>query len=163
MGSLVVTKDDLQRAIAVLFKRKGRAELTEKEFVLSASMDLRWFPPRDAQKLLQLGLETGLLEAAEGVIRPAFALEPVEIPREFSPAADVLDVPTPVAEDLFLSLVDAIVAHAKSDRKTVIASVNALQERMDLEVEVAALVAARKAGVDVTPWLPKVRARFGLP
>src|SRR3989441_11397846 len=53
--------DELRDAIALLFKRKGRDELSEREFVLSASMDLRWFPPRDAQRLLQLGLETKLL------------------------------------------------------------------------------------------------------
>ena len=40
--------DELRDAIALLFKRKGRDELSEREFVLSASMDLRWFPPRDA-------------------------------------------------------------------------------------------------------------------
>jgi len=33
--------DDLRNAIALLFRRKGRDELSEKEFVLSASMDLR--------------------------------------------------------------------------------------------------------------------------
>src|SRR3989441_2850660 len=64
--------DELRDAIALLFKRKGRDELSEREFVLSASMDLHWFPPRDAQRLLQIGLETKLLESQSGTIRPAF-------------------------------------------------------------------------------------------
>ena len=62
--------EELRDAIALLFKRKGRDELSEREFVLSASMDLRWFPPRDAQRLLQIGLETKLLESRDGTIRP---------------------------------------------------------------------------------------------
>ena len=66
--------DELRDAIALLFKRKGRDELSEREFVLSASMDLRWFPPRDAQRLLQLGIESKLLESREGTIRPAFEI-----------------------------------------------------------------------------------------
>ncbi len=155
--------DDLQNAIALLFKRKGRDELTEREFVLSASMDLRWFPPRDAQRLLQLGLETKLLESHGGNIRPGFDVTAVEVPTDFTPTAKILDVPTPASEDIFLRIVDAMVAHMKSDRRVIIAAVNAVQEKMDVEVEVAALIAARQAGVDVAPFLPAVKARLGLP
>ena len=152
--------DELRYAIALLFKRKGRDELTEREFVLSASMDLRWFPPRDAQRLLQLGLETELLTSHGGNIRPAFAIDSVKVPRDFVPTAKTLEVATAASEDVFVSLVDAIAARTKSDRKTVIAAVNALQERMDVDVEVAALVAAHKEGLDVAPYLRSVRAHL---
>ncbi len=155
--------DELRYAIALLFRRKGRDELTEREFVLSASMDLRWFPPRDAQRLLQLGLETKLLESHGGNIRPAFAIDSVEVPRDFVPTAKILEVATPVAEDAFLRLVDAIAAKTKSDRRAAIATVNAVQERLDVDVEVAALVAARQAGIDVAPFLGPVKAHLGLP
>lgn len=154
--------DELRYAIALLFKRKGRDELTEREFVLSASMDLRWFPPRDAQRLLQLGLETSLLESHGGNIRPAFPIDSVDVPRDFVPTAKTLEVATPASEDIFLRIVDAIVAHTKSDRRTIIASVNAVQEKMDVDVEVAALVAARQAGLDVAPFLGRVKAHLGL-
>jgi hypothetical protein len=154
--------DDLQNAIALLFKRKGRDELTEREFVLSASMDLRWFPPRDAQQLLQIGLETKLLESRGGNIRPAFDVAAVEVPQDFVPTAKILDVPTPVSQDVFLRIVDTLVAHTNSDRRAVIALINGIQERMDVDVEVAALVAAKQAGLDVGPFLTPVKARLGL-
>ena len=154
--------DELRDAIALLFKRKGRDELSEREFVLSASMDLRWFPPRDAQRLLQLGLETKLLESHEGTIRPAFNVSEVEVPRDYTPTAAILETPTPASEDIFVRIVDAIAAKTGSDRKAVIALVNGVQERMDVEVEVAALVAARQAGVDVTSFLGPVKSRLGL-
>ncbi len=155
--------DELRYAIALLFKRKGRDELTEREFVLSASMDLRWFPPRDAQRLLQLGLETKLLESHGGNIRPAFPVDSVEVPRDFVPTAKTLEVATPATEDLFLRIVDAIVAKTRSERRAVIASINGVQERMDVDVEVAALIAARQAGVDVAPFLSPVKAHLGMP
>ncbi len=154
--------DELRYAIALLFRRKGRDELTEREFVLSASMDLRWFPPRDAQRLLQLGLETNLLESHGGNIRPAFPIDSVDVPRDFVPTPKTLEVATPASEDVFLRIVDALVAHTKSDRRAVIASVNAVQERLDVDVEVAALVAAYQGGLDVAPYLSQVRARLGL-
>jgi hypothetical protein len=154
--------DELRDAIALLFKRKGRDELSEREFVLSASMDLRWFPPRDAQRLLQLGLETKLLEFRGGSIRPAFDVSTVEVPRDYVPTADILETTTPASEDAFLWIVDAIAARTGSDRKAVIAAVNAVQERMDVELEVAALVAAHQIGVDVRPYLGAVKARLGV-
>jgi len=136
--------------------------MSEKEFVLSASMDLRWFPPREAQKLLQRGLETKLLEANAGVLRTTFDVASVDVPRDFTPTPDLLEGSTPVSEDLFVRIVDAIASGTKSDRRNVIAAVNAIQERMDVELEVAALIAARKAGVDVARFLPEVEARLGL-
>src|SRR5439155_16409709 len=134
--------DELRDAIALLFKRKGRDELSEREFVLSDSMDLRWFPPRDAQRLLQLGLETKLLESQGGAIRPAFDVAGVEVPRDYVPTSAILDVPTPASEDVFLRIVDAIAAKTRTERQAVIASVNAVAEQLDVQVEVAALVAA---------------------
>ena len=154
--------DELRDAIALLFKRKGRDELSEREFVLSASMDLRWFPPRDAQRLLQLGLETKLLESQGGAIRPAFDVAGVEVPRDYVPTSAILDVPTPASEDVFLRIVDAVAAKTRTERKSVIASVNAVQAKLDVEVEVAALVAAHQMGVDVTPFLPAVKSRLGM-
>ena len=154
--------DELRYAIALLFKRKGRDELTEREFVLSASMDLRWFPPRDAQRLLQLGLEAKLLESHGGNIRPAFDLESVDVPRDFVPTPRTLEVATPVTEDVFMRVVDAIVTRTKSDRRAVIAAINAVQEKMDVDLEVAALVAARQAEVDVNPFLGRVKAHLGM-
>ncbi len=154
--------DELRDAIALLFKRKGRDELSEREFVLSASMDLRWFPPRDAQRLLQIGLEAKLLTSQDGTIRPAFDVATIDVPRDYVPTIAILETPTPAGEDLFVRIIEAIAATTGADRRTVIALVNGVQERMDVEVEVAALVAARKAGVDVTPFLSHVRARLGI-
>lgn len=155
--------EDLRKAIAVLFRRKGRDELSEKEFVLSASMDLRWFPPRDAQRLLQVGLDSKLLELREGVVRPTFDASTVDVPREFAPSAEILQVPTPAKENLFVRIVDAISTATRADRRSVIASVNAIQERMDVDVEVAALIAARRAGLDIGPFLREAKERLGLP
>jgi len=59
--------------------------------------------------------------------------------------------------------VDGIAAKTGLDRKAVIRRVNEVQEKMDVEVEVAALIAARQSGVDVTPFLAAVKARLQMP
>src|SRR3990172_5256847 len=164
------TMDDLRNAIALLFRRKGRDELSEKEFVLSASMDLRWFPPRDAQRLLQRGLDANLLASDAGVIRPTFDVAAVDVPRDCAPGKSALHqpphpppapAPPPGPGALFVRIVDAIAGRSGSDRRSVISSVNAVQERMDVELEVAALIAAHRAGVDISPFLREVERRLG--
>src|SRR5437879_10621624 len=155
--------EELRDAIALLFKRKGRDELSEREFVLSASMDMHWFPPRDAQRLLQLGLETKLLESRGGAIRPAFDVSAVEVPRDYIPTSAILDISTAVSEDVFLRIVDAIVAKTKTDRKSLIAPGNAAQEKLDVDGAVPALVAARQAGVAGTPLSPAAHRRLETP
>jgi hypothetical protein len=152
--------DPLRDAIALLFKRKGRDELSEREFVLSASMDLRWFPPRDAQRLLQLGLETKLLESRDGTIRPSFDVHAVEVARDYVPTAAILSAPTPSEEDLFVRIVDSIAAKTGTDRKSVIRLVNGIQEKMDVDLEVAALIAARQSSVDVGPFLDAAKKKL---
>src|SRR5207249_10998776 len=112
---------------------------------------------------LQVGLETKLLESRDGTIRPVFDVSTVEVPRDYVPTTAILAMPTPVEEDLFLRVVDAIAAKTGMDRKAVIRRVNEVQEKMDVEVEVAAMIAARQAGVDVAPFLPAVKARLQMP
>lgn len=124
---------------------------------------MRWFPPRDAQRLLQIGLETKLLDSRDGTIRPSFDVSTVEVSRDYVPTAAILATPTPAKQDLFVRIVDEIAAKTGMDRKAVIGTVNGVQEKMDIELEVAALVAAREAGVDVTRFLPDVKARLQMP
>lgn len=154
--------DELRTAIASLFRRKGRDELSEKEFVLSASMDLRWFPPRDAQRLLQRGLDENLMTVQAGVLRPTFEVAAVDVPRDFTPTPAILAPSVEPREDLFRRIVDAIVARTGAEPRAVIASINRIQERMDVALEVAALIEGHRVGVDPAPFLESVEARLGI-
>src|SRR5207244_6158997 len=99
----------------------------------------------------------------DGTIRPGFDVSKVEVPRDYVPTTAILSTPTPAEEDLFVRIVGGIAAKTGMDRKAVIRRVNEVQEKMDVEGEVAALIAAGQAGVDVAPFLPAVRARLQMP
>lgn len=144
--------EDLKRTLALLFKRKGRERLTEKEFVLSASMDLRWFPPREAQRLLDLGLKHGLLTLDDDGVLPAFDLEGVEVPLDFVPTPDVLRG----GDDLFERLLAAVAEGTGKPRRELAARINALRTELGIYPEVAALIAGMEEGVDVTPLVDEV-------
>lgn len=147
--------EELRRALALLFRRRGRDILTEREFVLGASMDLRWFPPRDAQKLLEVALRSGLLVREGGDLRPTFDLAAEQIPLDFRPSAEILRA-APRPEDLFLIILGRVEAKAKTPRKTLVARANELQKRLGVHLEVAALLVAKEKGVEVSDLIAPV-------
>ncbi len=146
--------EELKKAIALLFKRKGSSQMTEKEFVFSASMDLRWFPPKDSQKLLEVAIARGAIDLKDGQISPVFEISTIDIPLDFTPTRSVFDMP--VKEDLFSKMLDHIVAKQDIEKKEAISKINALQEKMEVDIEVAALLVGQELDVDMSVFIPKV-------
>ncbi|MCE5296152.1 MAG: DUF2240 family protein [Euryarchaeota archaeon] len=99
----------LQNAIAVVFKRKGKSMLSEKEFINTLLFDLRWSNPGskspkitaiDSQKILDAGIRTGLLTMNEGALKPAFDYKAIDIPLNYQPSRSILDeLALPQAEE----------------------------------------------------------------
>lgn len=147
---------DLETCLALLFKRKGKQILSEKEFVFSASMDFRWFSPKEAQALLEMGLKRGLLERTEGMVKPAFDYKTIEIPVNYRPCKDILKEVEPDVS-LFAQILDAMAASTGQKKRDLVARVNRAQDRLGVDIEVAALAVAKDLGVDISPFLEKVR------
>ncbi len=145
--------EELKRAVALLFKIKGKESLTEKEFVFSASMDMRWFSPKEAQRLLDLSREAELLSLEGGELTPTFDVKEVETPMDFTPTADVLKVEV---DEIFPRMVRAICKESERPRKEVVSTINGIQERMGVYAEVAALIAGRRWGVEMQSFYDEV-------
>lgn len=137
----------MKRSIAVLFRRKGKEFLTEQEFVYSASMELRWFPPKDAQKLLDFGLSGGFLQRKNGNIFPTFDFSAIEVPIDFKPSREIFDHAIKSNADLFSEIVEKIVRTKSVPKKEVVSRVNKKQELLGIDVEPAALLVASDYGL----------------
>lgn len=140
---------DLEKSIALLFKRKGKESLTEREFVFSASMDMRWFSPKDAQKLLDVGLTGGLLRKKNGTVSPTFDWEGVDVPLDYKPNKQILEVAPKQDRDLFSEIVDSIVRTKSVPKREVVSKVNKKQEMLGIDIEPAALLVASDYGLNV--------------
>jgi hypothetical protein len=142
--------NDLQKSIALLFARKGKESLTEREFVFSASMDLRWFSPREAQRLLDAGISGGYLEKRNGSIAPTFDVGDAELPLDYKPGREVLEnaiVRQP--RDLFIEMVEQIARTKSVPKREVVSKVNRKQEMLGIDVEPAVLLVACDYGLRV--------------
>jgi len=140
---------DLQKSIALLFRRKGRDSLSEKEFVLSASMELRWFTPKEAQRLLDLGLTGGYLKRANGGISPTFDCSSIEVPLDYKPGHEIFDNVKTKSVDLFSEIVEKIVRSKSVPKREVVSRVNKKQELLGIDVEPAALLVLSDYGMSV--------------
>jgi len=147
---------DLETCLALLFKRKGKNILSEKEFVFSASMDFRWFSPKEAQALLEMGIKRGLLERTDGMVKPAFDYKTIEIPVNYRPCKDLLKEVEPDVS-LFSLILDEMAKASGQKKRDLVAKVNRVQDRLGVDIEVAALSLAKEVGIDVAPYAERAK------
>ncbi|MCK5309449.1 MAG: DUF2240 family protein, partial [Thermoplasmata archaeon] len=81
---------ELEVALSQLFRKKGKGSLTEKEFVFAASLDLRWFTPKEAQKFLDIGMESELLALDGDSVKATFDYKSVNVPKGYAPTTELL-------------------------------------------------------------------------
>ena len=143
--------EELMESIAYLFQRKGKDVLSEKELILSASMDLGWFSPDDAKQLVDVCLELKLLKGVENGFTPTFDHKSLSIPIDFTPGKNILQLES--QEPLLLSIVRNIDEKTQLGRNKIMAEVNKKQDALGVEIEVAAILIAKKYGVDVSGFL----------
>ncbi|MDR0791258.1 MAG: DUF2240 family protein [Methanomassiliicoccaceae archaeon] len=148
--------DELRFTAAAFFRNKGKNVVTENEFVMGISMDLRWVPPTDAKDVLSLLLHEGHLKKDGEYIRPAFDVHAVDVPLGFRPSGDLVlkakrpkKSAAPLPSDDLLSELMAKAESLGMKRKDFVVSVNAIQKRLNVDIEVAALLMLRDNGIDI--------------
>jgi hypothetical protein len=116
----------------------------ESEFVVALSLDRDWFSPDQAKRLLDVAASEGLVERADDEVSVAFAIDSVSIPEDFVPDESILQKRS-TFERVLSSIVDA-----GTEKQEAVAGINQLQADLGLTLEAAAVVYARRRGVDVT-------------
>ena len=89
---------ELERTVAIVYKRKGKNLVSEKEFLNTLLFNMRWSDPgkapkieaKDAQRILDAAKSSGLLVTKEGMLQPAFDYRSIDIPLNYQPSSDVL-------------------------------------------------------------------------
>ena len=144
----------LRRTVAAPFRQRGVDELRESEFVVALSLDRDWFSPDQAQRLVDAAVTEGLLERAEGTVAVTFDPAGVTVPEGFVPDESVVQQRS-VFERVLGAVVDAGV-----EKREAVAGINRLQAELDVTVEAAALLYARRQGVDVERLADRARGEL---
>jgi len=148
--------EEPKTALAALFRIHGRDALSESEFVHDASFKLRWLSPKEAQRLLQSGIDRGLLRAEAGNVRLAFDPSTIAVPVNYKPDPEA--IASPSASDLFSRILERLRTATGEHAQPLVAHINQVQDRLGVDVEVAAACVAASRGVDVTDLLGDLEA-----
>jgi hypothetical protein len=141
----------LRAAAAAPFKQKGRTRVAEQAFVVALSLDRDWMSPDQAKRLLDVADGEGLVERVDGDVEATFDPSEVEIPEGFAPDASLFQ-----ERSAFERALDAMVAEGL-DRQETVAAVNELQRDLGVTADAAAVVYARRQGVEPAGAAQKAR------
>ncbi len=151
---------ELEVALAQIFRKKAKSSMSEKDFVFAASLDFRWFSPKEAQRLLEVAVAGDLLALDGGMVRPTFDYKGTEVPKGYAPGPDILEK-APQPKVMLMKIMDAVSAKSSLPVQDVVSRVNRIQDSMGLDSEVAALIAARELDVDVSEFYDAVEEGLG--
>ena len=166
--------DELATCVAAFFRSIGKEVTTTEEFVMVASLELKWMSPSDAKVLLSMLTSSGIVTVKDGYVRPNGDVSAIDVPLAYRPSADVLarvkagkgqsgQIPVqkpvrqkPAEKDMFHVLRDAAVANGIGGGDFVKRS-NAIQKRLNIDIRVAALIVLRDDGIDIKGFTEGVR------
>lgn len=141
----------LRTAVAAPFRTRGSDRMGESEFVVALSLDRDWFSPDQAKRLVDVAVSEGLLERDGEVLVVGFEPDGIQIPEDFAPDDDVLR-----QRSTFERVLDAIV-ETGVQKQDAVATINRLQTDLGVTLEAAAVVYARRRGIDVSEFAARAR------
>lgn len=152
----------LQQTLASLFKRSSKNIVPAKHLELLASMELRWFEPAEARKLIEGALSMGLLEELEVGLKPTFNYTSVIIPLGFKPPKNLLDELSQEKDSLFIQLVNHISIALGIEPQKIIAEINNKQAKVKeyLTLEVLAILYGQSHGINMDKFIPEVKSKI---
>lgn len=152
---------------AAFFQNKGRDVIAEKEFTMGISLDYRWMTVNEAKSLMNAMVSADVLESKGGYLRPKFKGSEVNVPIAYRPSAKLIASLTSIKkepeavkkkqDDNVFSEMISMAEKAGMRRAGYIAACNALQKKLDVDIEVAGVMILRDIGSDVSSLYGRVR------
>ncbi|MHC1626457.1 MAG: DUF2240 family protein [Methanoculleaceae archaeon] len=135
----------LRTTIAAPFRHMRKERLQRSEIIFYLAIDRKWMSRSEAERVIGMACEEGLLKDESGVYTPTFDLGGVTIPIGFRPSDDLFSPRDPLKV-----LLERIAAARGLPLQEVASEMNRLIEerfRGNIYPEAAAVILARQHGV----------------
>lgn len=141
----------MRKVIAAAFKSKGKRKMKRSELIYTMSFDLNWFTHEGSKKVVEEAEKEGLLEG-DDELQPTFDLDDVDL-NNFKP-----DLSELLSRSVTDRIIEEIAVKLKKDSREVYSMVNKKQEELGgiVSFPVAALIVAKEAGIDISPYIEEV-------
>jgi len=163
--SLGLMDNELKTCIAAVFLNKGKDVLTAKEFAMYVSLDLRWMPVKDSYNLIAVLSEKKMINVSGDYLRPAVDLSSVSVPVAYRPDEKLLKMLNSYkasaktvivgSEELFPQLINVAV-NSGANKGKFVSECNRISKTLNVDMEVAAMLALRELNVDISLYLDTV-------
>ena len=157
--------DELTVCAAAFFRSIGKDFTTSNEFVMVSSLELKWMPPSDSKLLLRALLSRNILTQRGEFIRPAADLSAIDLPLAYKPSPELIEslhsAPAPPKKEADPDTFHILVEVAKENgiqTKDFVPACSRIQKRLDIDISAAALLVLRDNGVNIAPYVEKVRS-----
>ena len=140
--------------VAAPFKHTRKDRLQKSEFIFYLTIDRKWMSRDQANQLLERAKAAGLVEIADGWVRPLLDLSSVTVPVGFRPDSRIFE-----SEEASQILIGRIATAGNVPPATVVAEVNRLiREDFDgnLLLPAAVVMVAGKHRVDYRDLLDRL-------
>lgn len=154
--------DEFEICAAAFFRNKGKDVVTPKEFVMGVSLDLRWMPVVDAERLADALVRKKIVSRSGEYLKVVVDPSGVEVPVAYRPSESLLSelhsapVPKSKPKEALPELVNAAVKSGL-DRGKFVSECNKLKKRLGIDMEAAALIILRDNGVDISLFIDAIR------
>ena len=144
---------EAEMIIAFLFKRSGKEKLKLSDFYLTLSMELKWFPPKEANVFLNNAMKERLLIKKGDNITPAFDYEKIVVPTGFQPSRENKTTKKERAKEVNLlveeKIINRIVEKTDLDKIEVVKKIRATEKERNISYRVAALFVGKKYDINL--------------
>ena len=140
----------LKATVAVPFRQEARDRVGEGAFVVALSLDRDWFSPDQAKRVVDVAAGRGLIERDGNDVIAQFDPTEVAVSEDFAPDESVLR-----EQSVFERVLEAVVA-AGVEKQVAVAAINDRQRELGVTLEAAAVLYARRQGVDVSEAAERV-------
>jgi hypothetical protein len=132
--------------VAAPFKHTRKERLQRSEFIFYLTIDRKWMSRDQANQLLERAKAAGLVEVADGWVRPLLDLSGITVPVGFKPDSRIFE-----SEEASQELVGRIASARQVPPAEVVAEVNrVIREGFDgnLRLPAATVIVAKRYQVD---------------
>ena len=145
--------------IAFIFNRSGKEKLKDVEIYLSLSMELNWFKPDEAKNFVKKSVENKLLVEEDGLLKPGFNVDSVDIPLGFKPSKTSFNFEKKQKEDdkdkedVVKIIINKIVLKTKKEKEEIKLKIKKEETEKNITELVAALLVAKENDIDVVEFV----------
>lgn len=155
---------EIKTIITIIFKRKGKPEMSYSELYLSLSFELRWFKPHDAKKIINSAISQNLLIKKGSMFSPSFDIDQITIPTGFTPSKNYSYNDKNIVENSKINISDKIInkiaENTGRDLSDIINQIKIFEREMNISFDIASLLFAKKLDLSIDEYFEDIEKQL---